>query len=215
MKPDAVKDRLTGLMDFDSFINALAEHIGCAGDQSVSLSLIDVDWFGKINDSHGPEISDELLKKVAEHLVESLGDAGTVFRYGGDAFVTLFDNTERERAFLLTESARESFDKEREIGRGVETIKLHATLSAGVAAYPDDGNDETAIMRKVNEALYRAKVTGRNKVCLAREEKMVTKTSHYTQGQLQGLARLAKRMGIGEAMLLREALDDLLRKHNS
>jgi hypothetical protein len=44
---------------------------------------------------------------------------------------------------------------------------------------------------------------------------MVTKTSHYTQGQLAGLARLAKRMGAGEAVLLREALDDVLRKYNA
>jgi len=51
-------------------------------------------------------------------------------------------------------------------------------------------------------------------VCLAREEKMVTKTSHYQQGQLLGLRRLAEREGIGEAVLLREALNDLLRKYN-
>jgi hypothetical protein len=70
-------------------------------------------------------------------------------------------------------------------------------------------------MRKASEALYRAKVGGRNKVCLAREERMVTKTSHYAQGQLYGLSRLAKRKGVGEAVLLREALDDLLRKYNS
>jgi len=71
------------------------------------------------------------------------------------------------------------------------------------------------VFRKASEALYRAKTGGRNRVCLAREERMVTKTSYYTQGQLAGLSRLAKREGLNEAVMLREALDDLLRKYNA
>ena len=57
-------------------------------------------------------------------------------------------------------------------------------------------------------------LTGRSRVCLAREEKMVTKTSHYTAEQLQQLTKLSKREGIGEAVLLREALDALLQKYD-
>ena len=71
------------------------------------------------------------------------------------------------------------------------------------------------LIRRCGEHLDHEKVGGRNKVTLAREKKMVTKTSHYTLGQLEGLSRLAKREGLNEATLLREALDDLLRKHNS
>ena len=66
----------------------------------------------------------------------------------------------------------------------------------------------------MSDALHRAKTTGRNKVSLAREERMITKTSHYTQGQLERLSELATREGVGEAVLLREALDDLLRKYS-
>ena len=84
-----------------------------------------------------------------------------------------------------------------------------------MASFPDDGDDPAILIRKCSEALYRAKVRGRNQVALAREEKMVTKTTHYTQGQLEGLSRLAKREELNEATLLREALDDLLRKYNS
>ena len=62
--------------------------------------------------------------------------------------------------------------------------------------------------------LFRAKVAGGNKVAMAKEEKMVPKTSHFTQDQLQRLAKLAKREGVGEAILLREALDLLLKKYD-
>jgi predicted DNA-binding protein len=62
--------------------------------------------------------------------------------------------------------------------------------------------------------MYRAKSTGRNKVCLAREEKMMTKTSHYTQEQLERLSKTAKAEGVGEAVILREALDDVLKKYD-
>jgi predicted signal transduction protein with EAL and GGDEF domain len=87
------------------------------------------------------------------------------------------------------------------------TLKIALTFSAAVATCPEDGTRPQDILRKASDALYRAKSTGRNKVCLAKEERMVTKTSHYTQAQL------AKREGVGEAVLLREALDSLLRSY--
>jgi two-component system chemotaxis response regulator CheY len=83
-----------------------------------------------------------------------------------------------------------------------------------VATYREDGTNAVELVRKADNALYRAKITGRNKVCLAREEKMVTKTSHYTVEQLHRLTELAKERGVGEAILLREALDDVLKKYD-
>jgi predicted DNA-binding protein len=64
-----------------------------------------------------------------------------------------------------------------------------------------------------DQALYRAKSTGRNTIRLAYEEKMAPKTSHFTLTQLERLSNLAKKEGVGEAVLLREALDDLLIKY--
>ena len=68
-------------------------------------------------------------------------------------------------------------------------------------------------MRKADMADYRAKVSGRNKIVLAYEERMAPKTSHFTLTQLERLTALAKEQDVGEAVLLREALDDLLVKY--
>ena len=89
-----------------------------------------------------------------------------------------------------------------------------AAKHLGIATAPEDGMRVSELMRRAQSAMYRGKLTGRSRVCLAREEKMVTKTSHYTAEQLQQLTKLSKREGIGEAVLLREALDALLQKYD-
>ena len=211
------QDPLTGLPQYDAFL-ALFEAAITEADNTggaVSMALMDIDWFDKLNKDRGSGLGDAVLKALAGFLEATFSDRGKVFRYGGDAFAVLLAGTEKEEAFLLAEEARRAFEGEHEIETEDGKKVLAVPFTTGVAAYPDDGAAAHDIMRKANEAVYRGKVGGRNKVCLAREEKMVTKTSHYTQGQLQGLSRLSKRMGVGEAVLLREALDDLLRKYNA
>ena len=96
----------------------------------------------------------------------------------------------------------------------VESSKIREiTISAGVAAFSVDGRSMSELLRKADQALYRAKVGGRNKARLAYEEKMVPKTSHFPQTQLERLTKLASEHGVGESELLREALDDLLVKY--
>ncbi len=210
-------DPLTGLPGYSAFLRdleALAEATKPPG-QSVSIALVDIDEFGKVNAANGRAAGDQAIRALSVALVDSLGDRAVVYRYGGDAFMVLFDGVEKEQAFLRMEEARASFYGEHVVKVGDTSLKLNLSLSVGVAALPDDGAKAPDLIRKCSEALYRAKVSGRNKVSLAREKKMVTKTSHYTQGQLEGLSRLAKREGLNEATLLREALDDVLRKHNS
>lgn len=184
-------------------------------DTPLSMALFDIDWFGELNEQHGRAAGDAIIEQTVKSLNESLSGKAEVVRYGGDAFAAIYSGVEKEDAFLLTEAARSMLKDEQIVYAGDQAVKFSLTVSAGVASYPDDGASSVDVVRKVNEALYRAKAGGRNKVCLAREERMVTKTSHYTQGQLAGLARLAKRMGVGEAVILREAIDDVLRKYNA
>lgn len=180
----------------------------------VSLAVIDIDMFGKINTAAGREISDHLLEQVAEALGEAFAGEAEIFRFGGDAFALIWQDVEKEQAFLRLEAFRVAI-MSRAFKIEWAEDPVNVTVSVGVASCPDDGGQPNDILNKAHEALYRAKVSGRNKICLAREEKMVTKTSHYMQGQLMGLRRLAEREGIGEAVLLREGLNDLLRKYNA
>ena len=211
------RDKLTQLDMYDVFLAVLEKDIAEAEEDGteVSLGLIDIDRFGKLNADHGPAVGDGVLVLLAEFLARNFAESGKVFRYGGDAFAVLLNDTDKETAFLRLEEARQEFEGEHNVWADGGRVTLPLRISAGVASYPADGARAQEVIRKVNEALYRSKVNGGNKICLAREEKMVTKTSHYTQGQLHGLSRLAKREGLGEAELLREALDDLLRKHNA
>lgn len=210
-------DRLTGLPVRNRFDTVFSETVlrAVANGGAMSIGVLDIDLFGRINGEYGRPAGDSVLCLLAGALKEYFQDSAEVFRFGGDAFAVFWPDLEKEQALLVLEPFRKEFS-----GRHVITVddasqELPLTLSAGLAAYPDDGVEAVEIVNKANEALYRAKVTGRDKVCLAREEKMVTKTSHYTQGQLLGLRRLSEREGFGEAVLLREALNDLLRKYNA
>ncbi len=209
-------DELTGLSRDEEFAGMLEEAVSRgANDQTcVSCALLDIDLFQRINDQHGHAIGDKILKTVASSLAKQLADTGSVFRYGGDQFAVILPGVEKEQAFLCMEKVRQSCEGEHSFGRGAAQVSLTLTVSAGIASYPDDGASPRETIRKSSEALYRAKTSGRNKICLAREEKMVTKTSHYTHGQLAKLNQLAKREGVGEAFLLREALDDLFKKYD-
>lgn len=199
------RDALTSLPLRAAFERDLEHEAAAARENagSVSVAVLDIDLFGQVNATQGRAAADLALAGLAHGLDAALGaGGGRTYRIGGDGLGAILPGVDKEQAFLLLEGFRTA-------------LPAGPTVSVGVASFPDDAAKGAEVFIKACEALYRAKVTGRNKVCLAREEKMVTKTSHYTQGQLLGLRRLAEREGIGEAVLLREALNDLLRKHNA
>jgi diguanylate cyclase (GGDEF)-like protein len=208
-------DLLTGLMSRKSFQDvfdqALEKHK--AGETPLSLAFIDIDNFLQINETYGHAGGDQVLQAVAGILRECAGEEAAVCRYGGDEFALLFPATEREQAFLLVEKMR-GLTAEREIVLAGAAGKVAGiSISAGIACAPIDGRLKSELMRKADQALYRAKATGRGRVRLAYDERMVPKTSHYTQTQLERLGKLAAERQAGEAELLREALDDLIAKY--
>ena len=127
---------------------------------------------------------------------------------GGDEFGFIFKGQmEKEDIFLLMEDMRKNYDVKLPDGMAM-------TISIGIATAFENASRYQELVRMADSAMFRAKYNGRNKVALAKEEKMVPKTSHYTQDQLKRLNLLSKREGIGEAILLREAMDMLLKKYD-
>jgi len=207
-------DVLTGLSGRRAFDSSLQTAITLAetGNNPLSLAFIDVDRFEELNREFGHKGGDRVLKSLADAL-SSLGANARPIRYGGDEFAVIFENCEREQAFLRLEAVRATVEKLSIQFDGGDISPGMITISGGVAAYPIDGSSLNELFRKADGALYRAKSTGRNKIALAYEERMSPKTSHYTLTQLERLGELAKEQGVGEAVLLREALDDLLSKY--
>lgn len=205
-------DRLTGFLtrkEFETLLSGLM-----SGEAAtLSIALLDIDHFKAVNDTFGHDIGDAVIIELAEHIRAAVPAEGVAARYGGEEFVLLLPGVEREQALLLVESLRSSMDADQRYSLGSRSAELRVTLSAGIAECPTDGRTATDILRKADQALYRAKETGRNKVYIAQEERMAAKTSHYTLTQLERLSSLAKEEGVGEAALLREALDDLLTKY--
>ena len=195
----------------DRFEKDLAELLDSdaeANGENIVISLMDLDRFDHINRDFGENEGDRVLIEAGRHIRNGLPAEVKVYRIGGDEFAAIFKGEmEREEVFLLLNELKNSFDV-----KSPDGIKL--TMTIGMATAFVDANRVPELVRKADSALYRAKVGGRNKVAMAREEKMIPKTSHYTQDQLQRLSKLSKREGTGEAILLREALDMLLKKYD-
>ena len=210
------KDDLTGLYSrrglLEIFGETLAEAKVSIHEAPLSLALLDVDHFFKINEEYGHITGDHVLVAVAEAILANTGSNALVGRYGGDEFVIVFPGEEREQAFLKIEKIRQELSQRELVAEHKQTIQ-GLRISGGVASFPMDGRTENELFRKADQALYRAKVSGRNQIRLAYEERMVPKTTHYTQTQLERLSKLAEERGVNEADLLREAMDDFLTKY--
>jgi diguanylate cyclase (GGDEF)-like protein len=202
-------DEMTGLLTRRTFDEQYAKLFAKARAEGkpLSLSIFDIDDLMGINDRYGHVAGDAAIKMVVKKIKEIVGEGAISGRIGGDEFALLFPDTEREEAFLTLERIRAEIEKDQE-------FEVRVTVRGGLATYPVDGRSEREIMRKAEEALYTSLSTGGNRICLARDERKVTKTTHYTPTQLERLEKLANDIDVGEAELLREALDDLLSKYD-
>jgi diguanylate cyclase (GGDEF)-like protein len=131
--------------------------------QPLSLLMLDIDHFKKINDSYGHSIGDSMLKAVAASIKRQLRNVDMVFRYGGEEFLILLSNTSRESAAMVGERLRYAVQAEDylEEGNAIElTVSLGcSTLLAGESA--------DSLLRRADSALYVAKREGRNRLAMA------------------------------------------------
>lgn len=213
-------DTMTGLLSKKAFLKLLRAKFLEYREKKEEVSFItwDVDRFLSINQNYGRDVGDEVIRWQANLAKEKLGNNAIISRMGGDDIEAVIPNMSRERALLLMENIRQIFESELPTHlQEMFSIEITEPLSItiGIAAFPIDGRSPNELFRKADEALYHAKLAGRNQVKLAQAGNMTTKTTHYTQSQLERLTTLSNEMDINEAELLREAMDDLLMKYEA
>lgn len=160
----ATTDALTGLKNRIVFQNSLIEMIALAARQSVPLSvlLIDVDHFKRVNDERGHQEGDRVLQAIAAALSTHTREQDIVARYGGEEFSVLLPNTAADPALAVAENLRVGCRK------AVPDIDPELTVSVGVATYIE-GDDGVTLVRRADQALYASKERGRNCVTHADE----------------------------------------------
>ena len=126
----------------------------------LTIAMVDIDFFKKVNDSHGHEAGDKVLKEVASILADALRMPDKVGRYGGEEFLIVFTHTTLAQARKIADRIRASLGKyEFDIG----TKKINLTISLGIVQYKK-GEDLEQLLSRVDKAMYAAKSGGRNMV---------------------------------------------------
>ena len=154
----AVTDSLTGLYVRRYFMVKLQEEIHRAerNNKVISVIMADLDSFKTINDTYGHDAGDQALEKISHFLKKNMRDVDAIARYGGDEFVMLVPDADKDAAFGLAERLRGELAK----------VKLDnmppTTVSLGIATFPVDGTDVEILIKKADAAMYAAKQAGRN-----------------------------------------------------
>ena len=160
---EARTDVLTGLANrraFDDKVKACCEEFQ-RSHRPFSLILGDIDHFKKFNDTHGHQTGDEVLRGTARVLRGSARDSDFVARYGGEEMAIVLPGTNADEAIRALERARQAVESARFRSPSCE---LNVTISFGVAEL-QPGEDEKALIRRADAALYAAKQAGRNRGC--------------------------------------------------
>ncbi|MFH1075179.1 MAG: diguanylate cyclase [Candidatus Firestonebacteria bacterium] len=141
---------------------------------AISVLMIDLDFFKKINDTYGHQAGDKVLKEFVQVVKSISRSTDLISRYGGEEFVIIATETSRDGAGIYAERIRYAVEN-RDFDIGNEKIKI--TLSIGVAGFPADAKTLNELIAKADEMLYQAKESGRNRVCLPKiieEDKKIT-----------------------------------------
>jgi diguanylate cyclase (GGDEF)-like protein len=159
MESIAWSDPLTGVLNRRGFEQEATRKLSRSADDATgALLFIDLNGFKTINDTHGHEVGDQLLRTAAERLKKNLRSRDIIGRPGGDEFVVLVPDSPGNVADKLANRLVESLDKDYIIGPHT----LSCPASIGLALYPEHANTLTGLMREADQAMYRAKARCRS-----------------------------------------------------
>ncbi len=165
LQEQATRDPLTGLFNRRFLDTIVARELARCEREGLHMTLmmIDVDHFKKVNDTYGHPGGDEVLKRLAALLLGKVRVIDVACRYGGEEFLLLLPSMPSDIALVRAEQWREAFANE-VVTLGA--LRMQATISVGVATYPEHGDTLNALTHCADIALYRAKREGRNQVVL-------------------------------------------------
>lgn len=156
----AYTDNLTNLGNRPAFIRNLDERFARDSDTPISLLLVDIDNFKRINDSLGHQTGDKLLISLARRLRNSLSPSGSLARFASNEFAVLLDNTDLETGQQIACQLLMTLDKP----MFVDNQLISVTGSAGLACAPLHGRDPQTLMRNAGLALHKAKANGKHQL---------------------------------------------------
>ena len=161
----AITDALTGLFNrryMESHLGTLIEQAVARGKPLAAL-VIDIDYFKSINDTHGHDAGDDVLRDFALRIKRSIRGIDLACRYGGEEFVIVMPETDMAVAAMVAERLRRRIAAEPfAIEQGARTVPV--TISIGIAGLRGKDDNAAALLKRADQALYRAKRDGRNRV---------------------------------------------------
>jgi diguanylate cyclase (GGDEF)-like protein len=162
----ATTDGLTGLLNRRTFSAQIQGRLREAQryNRPLSLLLLDIDHFKKVNDTHRHPAGDAVLRGVAGVAQKQARETDIVARYGGEEMALILPETDARGAHAIAERLRKAVGA---AGYPTERGNLHVTVSVGVATWPGSGEAAEALLEAADKALYRAKQAGRNRVSAA------------------------------------------------
>ena len=161
----AITDPLTGLHNrryMESHLNTLVDKAK-SEEKPLTLLLLDIDYFKAVNDTHGHEAGDDVLREFSVRLRSHVRGIDLACRYGGEEFVVVMPETNKALAFMVAERVRQQIAGNPFIVRSGEN-SLQITVSIGIAGIESDEDTPATVLRRADEALYAAKRDGRNRV---------------------------------------------------
>ncbi len=163
---DSIRDPLTKLYNRRFMNESLHREMLRArrANSPLSLVILDIDHFKRVNDEYGHDVGDDVLATVAQNLSQAVREEDYVYRYGGEEFVIVLPSANLDTA---RERAQEACRKVRALRIDTDKGPLHLTISAGVATFPEHGDTQEDLIVQADKALYLAKQSGRDRIELA------------------------------------------------
>ncbi len=179
LQQEARVDAKTGLFNARHFAGTLREELERARRSGAPLSVVmaDLDLLREINNAYGHLAGDDVLRGIAGVFQLHLRHSDTAARFGGEEFAIVLPDTTPQEAFEIAERIRRAVAEQRfEVETSSEPIR--ATVSFGVAGFPNDGADANELVHQADLAVYRAKLQGRNRILRASSEPVLLRADH-------------------------------------